>query len=127
MAKPEPYKAADGVKLKCLRTYKVDDGTKDPVTFEAGKEYVVAPRSAVHLLRQTYAAHDEPSGKAPRQDVPRRGPFFVDAKADAEQKAADDAAKKERAARAGSATEGKGTTSKAAAGKAAAEKANEGS
>jgi hypothetical protein len=103
--KPETYKGDDAVKITCKRTYKVDDGTDNPVTFEAGKDYTVSPRSAVHLLRKSYAVHGETKdGK--RGKYLGDAPFFADAKADAEQAEAD---KAEKAAKAKKATGAKKT------------------
>lgn len=96
--KPEEYKGKDAVKVECLRTYPVKDGTDDPVTFEKGKTYSVSPRSQAHLLRQTYntyAQTEEDKRGGRRGRYTGVAPFFVDPVVVAELEAAE---KKEKAA-----------------------------
>lgn len=96
MAKPETYKGNDAVKLTCLRTYEVKDGSDDPVTYDAGKDYTVGPRSAAHLLRQQYNAFDKPKGDQVRGKYLGSASYFIEA----EQAKANKAAKAKPAAKA---------------------------
>lgn len=79
MAKPKAYTEKDAVKIACLKDYTVKAGSGknagEDVTFEAGKTYSVAPRSAMHLMRKVYNVRNK-EGKYEGE-----GSHFVDEKA----------------------------------------------
>lgn len=105
MTKPETYKGADAVKVKCLREYTVKGGSgagaPPDVTYEEGKTYSMSPLSAAHMTRKTYRVFAEPKGDQARGQYIGDAPFFVDVKADAEQAEAEqDAGDKAKAAKA---------------------------
>lgn len=88
--KPEVYKEKDAVKLRCERSYTTKTANEDDaVTYDKGKEYSVAPRSAQHLLRKMYRVFEEPKDGQRRGRYIGDAPHFVDVaaeKAEAEKK-----------------------------------------
>lgn len=52
----EAYKGDDARKIKCVKTYTVQDGhenTSDATVFQAGRTYSVSPGRFMHLIRKT--------------------------------------------------------------------------
>ncbi len=94
--KPEPYKGADAVTLRCDCDYVVKGGTGSQappnVKYEKGRRYPFSPRSAAHMARKVYAVHEMRDGK---RVYLGDAPMFVDEAAEKAQRAAEQKAEKE--------------------------------